>query len=146
MTQAEAENLDPNAIESVSVLKDKSATDKYGVKGKDGVIEITTKKNALQGNEKKLAKFEITEYGSGDTVKVASYGGVQFRRADGSVASPLVVVDGVILNIDVNKIDPETIQSITVIKEGPAIDKYGEKAKGGVIEITTKKNVVAPVN
>ena len=71
---------------------------------------------------------------------------MQFRRADGSVASPLVVVDGVILNIDVNKIDPETIESITVIKEGPAVDKYGEKAKGGVIEITTKKNAVAPVN
>ena len=52
----------------------------------------------------------------------------------------------VILNIDVNKIDPETIQSITVIKGGPAIDKYGEKAKDGAIIITTKKNAVAPVN
>ena len=31
-------------IESVNVLKGKNATDKYGVKGKDGVIEITLKK------------------------------------------------------------------------------------------------------
>ena len=31
-------------------------------------------------------------------------------------------------------------------KVKPATDKYGEKAKGGVIKITTKKNVVDPVN
>ena len=143
MTQAEAENIDPNAVESISVLK--KFTDKYGSKGKDGVIEITTKKFALKKNEEKLVKLEITENGSRDTVKASVNGGVQFRSADGGVASPLVVVDGVILNIDVNKIDPETIQSISVIKEGPAFDKYGKKAKDGVIEITTKKNVSAPL-
>jgi TonB family protein len=36
--------LDPNSIESISVLKDETATDKYGDKGKDGVIEVTLKK------------------------------------------------------------------------------------------------------
>lgn len=37
-------DLDPNKIESVSVLKGDSATKKYGDKGKDGVVEIITKK------------------------------------------------------------------------------------------------------
>ncbi|RYY06034.1 MAG: TonB family protein [Sphingobacteriaceae bacterium] len=37
-------NINPNNIESISVLKDNSAITKYGDKGKDGVIEITTKK------------------------------------------------------------------------------------------------------
>jgi len=36
--------LKPEDIESISVLKDKTATDKYGEKAKDGVIEIVTKK------------------------------------------------------------------------------------------------------
>jgi len=36
--------LDPNKIESVSVLKGESAIEKYGKKAKDGVILITTKK------------------------------------------------------------------------------------------------------
>ena len=36
--------LKPENIESINVLKDKSATDKYGEKAKDGVIEIVTKK------------------------------------------------------------------------------------------------------
>jgi len=38
------ENVNPNDIESVSVLKDLSATALYGDKGKNGVILITTKK------------------------------------------------------------------------------------------------------
>lgn len=38
--------LDPKDIESVSVLKDKSAVDTYGAKGKNGVILIVTKKAA----------------------------------------------------------------------------------------------------
>ncbi len=37
-------NINPNDIESITVLKDGSAAVKYGDKGKDGVIEITTKK------------------------------------------------------------------------------------------------------
>ena len=37
-------NLDPNEIESISVLKDASATAVYGVRGANGVILITTKR------------------------------------------------------------------------------------------------------
>jgi len=46
-------NLDPSEIESVSVLKDASATAVYGVKGGNGVILVTTKR----GQE---GKMEIT--------------------------------------------------------------------------------------
>lgn len=42
--------IDPNEIESISVLKDASATAVFGVKGANGVILITTKR----GNEGKL--------------------------------------------------------------------------------------------
>jgi len=61
----------------------------------------------------------------------------------GEGKSPLIVVDGTITDIDVNKIDPETIASVKVIKDGPAIDKYGEKAKDGVIEVITKDKLPA---
>ncbi len=37
-------NLDPNEIESISVLKDASATAVFGVKGANGVILVTTKR------------------------------------------------------------------------------------------------------
>src|SRR5690606_27919339 len=37
-------SIDPNAIESVSVLKDASATAIYGARGANGVIVVTTKR------------------------------------------------------------------------------------------------------
>ena len=40
-------DVDPNEIESISVLKDASATAVYGVKGANGVILITTKRGTL---------------------------------------------------------------------------------------------------
>jgi TonB family protein len=52
---------------------------------------------------------------------------------------PLIVLDGVITDTDINAVDPETIQSIKVLKDKPATDKYGEKGKNGVIEIVSKK-------
>ncbi len=51
---------------------------------------------------------------------------------------PLVVLDGAIKDIDVEAIDPETIASINVLKDKSATDKYGDKGKNGVIEITSK--------
>ena len=55
ITQAEMKKIDPMTIESVDVLKDKTATDKYGEKGKNGVVEITLKK----GNDKSKLKEPV---------------------------------------------------------------------------------------
>jgi TonB-dependent SusC/RagA subfamily outer membrane receptor len=60
----------------------------------------------------------------------------------GAVPDPLVIIDGVISDLPVSEIKdlgPERIESIEVIK-GPAAEAlYGERAAGGVIQITTKK-------
>jgi len=40
-------NLKPDDIQSISILKDKSSTALYGEKGKNGVIIVTTKKNLI---------------------------------------------------------------------------------------------------
>jgi TonB-linked SusC/RagA family outer membrane protein len=40
-------NIDPNEVESLSILKDASATAVYGVRGANGVILITTKRGEL---------------------------------------------------------------------------------------------------
>jgi hypothetical protein len=58
-----------------------------------------------------------------------------------TVRSPLLIVDGKI-NEDfntVNSIDPDTIESVNVLKGEQALKKYGEKGRNGVIEITLKK-------
>jgi len=44
MSDASFDNLDPNDIESITVLKDGSASAIYGTRGSNGVILVTTKK------------------------------------------------------------------------------------------------------
>ena len=44
--------INPNDIENINVIKDKAALEKYGEKGKNGVIEINTKNHLLTGVEK----------------------------------------------------------------------------------------------
>ena len=57
----------------------------------------------------------------------------------GTEESPLVVVDGEIFEGNLNDIKPETIKSITILKQAEAVKTYGEAAKNGVIVITLKK-------
>jgi hypothetical protein len=65
---------------------------------------------------------------------------VQFKHDYEKNAISLYVLDDVIISIDdLNKANPETFKVINVMKGKSAIDKYGEKGKDGVIEITTKK-------
>jgi hypothetical protein len=75
------------------------------------------------------------------------------RRGDGAQVSsitvmgarlddqPLIIIDGKEAGEDINldSLDPNTIESINVLK-GPSAEKaYGEKGKNGVVEITLKK-------
>jgi TonB-dependent SusC/RagA subfamily outer membrane receptor len=57
------------------------------------------------------------------------------------VPQPLYVIDGQVMPEDynLNTIDPEDIESISVLKDGKQTEVYGERAKDGVICITLKK-------
>ena len=57
----------------------------------------------------------------------------------GNEDEPYVIVDGKPIDSDKLKdIDPKTIDHMEVLKSKPAIEKFGEKGKNGVIIITTK--------
>jgi TonB-linked SusC/RagA family outer membrane protein len=53
--------------------------------------------------------------------------------------SPLVMVDGV--QRDFNRIDPNQIESITVLKDAAATAVYGVRGANGVILVTTKRGL-----
>ncbi len=55
----------------------------------------------------------------------------------GSIYTPTYIVDGIPRSID--EIDPNDIESVSVLKDGAAAAVYGLKGAGGVIIITTKK-------
>ena len=52
----------------------------------------------------------------------------------------MVLIDDVEVSTEtMNKLDPQQIESITVLKDASATAKFGEKGKNGVILISTKK-------
>ena len=53
--------------------------------------------------------------------------------------APLVIVDGV--ETDLNTIDPDQIESVTLLKDGAA-SIYGSRAGNGVILVTTKRGTI----
>lgn len=56
-----------------------------------------------------------------------------------STCEPLYVLNGKISTKEsISKIDTKTIEKVFILKDKKAIEKYGEKAKNGVIEISTK--------
>ena len=120
--------LNPDFIGKVEVWTPENAEKEFGEKGKNGVVEITSKEPVTIGS---------TADGS---VKV------QYIALDGSMESsevpqPLYVIDGQVMPEDynLNTIDPEDIESISVLKDGKQTEVYGERAKDGVICITLKK-------
>ena len=55
--------------------------------------------------------------------------------------SPLIVVDG-IADRSFSRLNPEDIESISVLKDAAASSLYGSRAANGVILITTKKGQI----
>ena len=97
----------------------------------------------LQGEKAGAAKDDDTDKDIKEVV-VVGYGdqkpsaeGVFVRGTD---KDPLVIVDGKPMDgAKLKDIDPKTIDHMEVLKDKAAIEKYGEKAKNGVLIVTTKK-------
>ena len=54
-------------------------------------------------------------------------------------SDPLIVVNGVIFKGNMNDIDPNIVESMSVLKDATSLAAYGSQAANGVIMITTKK-------
>ena len=64
--------------------------------------------------------------------------GIVERAPAPSEGTPLIVVDGVITSRALDDIGALDIQSIEVVKGEAALGLYGERARHGLIQITTK--------
>lgn len=54
-------------------------------------------------------------------------------------SSPLFVVDGIPINMDLSSINPDEIETFSVLKDAAATSLYGSRAANGVVLITTKR-------
>ena len=118
--------LDVNKIESMTVLKNESATEVYGEKGKNGVILIT-----LKGSAEK----SITLSNRSSVVNVPGLKGVYLNNRRAEWEDVDIFVDGEKIEMAGRALDevvpPNRIESISVEKER-------NEAGRGKIYITTK--------
>ena len=61
------------------------------------------------------------------------------------IGNPLWVVDGIEVAPDfINKLDPNRIENITILKDQASVATYGQRARNGVVIITTKGDTALP--
>ncbi|WP_445737136.1 SusC/RagA family TonB-linked outer membrane protein [Mariniflexile sp.] len=117
----------------------------YGTQKKvnlTGAIDVATAEdlqnrpiaNVGEGLQGVIPNLNVT-VNSGDPTDAPTFNIRGFESINGG--SPLILVDGV--PMDLNRINPEDIETLTVLKDGAASAIYGARAAFGVILVTTKK-------
>ena len=141
--------INPDSIESMSVLKDKSATALYGERGQNGVILITTKTvgkwKIINSEVKTYPVYKLNDSVNyrlvtpKNTKSNASATYFEFTKPETNEKELLFIVDGVEgSQRDFRSVTPDVIEYMNVIKEKEGLKTYGEKGKNGVIIIKTK--------
>lgn len=94
--------------------------------------------NAVQALQGKIANFNVYNSdggpGSRSSFNIRGYAGLEDGK--GATYSPLVIIDGVTGYFD--DLNPNDIETLTVLKDAAASAIYGAQAAYGVILITTK--------
>lgn len=101
---------------------------------------VTSMSQALQGGITGLSVSQGSGLPGADaaTIKIRGVSSLQTNN------DPLVLVDGV--PMDMNNLDPNTIESVTVLKDAAAAAIYGARAANGVIVVKTKRGTPGKVN
>ncbi|MDR1225264.1 MAG: TonB-dependent receptor [Tannerella sp.] len=96
---------------------------------------VTNLSQALQGQ---VANLNIAQSSSGGAPGATQSINIRGYTGLGSTASPLVVIDG-IQGGDINSINMNDVENISVLKDAASSAIYGSSAPYGVILITTKR-------
>lgn len=121
----------------------------YGTQKKSSITGAISQVNAKDIETRPVSSVTAALEGSTSGVSVTgSYGqpGTDATisiRGVGTVTgsnSPLVVVDGVAYGGNISDLNPEDIESMSVLKDAASCALYGNRASNGVILITTKKS------
>ena len=115
------------------------------VKDATGSVEAITAKEMTKGNivtaenliSGRVAGVNITTSGAPGSCSQIRIRGCSSLNASND---PLIVIDGLPLQgVDLNSINPNDIESFSVLKDASATAIYGARGANGVIIITTKK-------
>ena len=96
--------------------------------------QVTSVTSAIQGT---VAGVNVItsggQPGSNPSIRIRGIGSIN------ASAEPLIILDGVPFNGNINSISGDQIESMNVLKDASSTSLYGSRAANGVILITTKK-------
>lgn len=150
--KATIEAIHPDDIDSITILKDKNAVEKYGDAGKNGVVEIYMKKkkeevSVYEKLENKtphigLTSNEIPEIFPIDSIHIPAkqkFPGTVCQGSIRSTAKPNIVVNGELVSEEfLRNLDPNSIESVQVIKNADEV--FCHQNINGTILIKTKNS------
>ena len=133
---SESTTLDDVVVVAYGTATKESLTGSVAVVGAKEIEDrpVTSATAALEGNAPGV-QVNSTTGQPGDDASIVI-------RGIGSVTSstaPLIVVDGMQFNGAVSDINPQDIESMSVLKDAASCALYGNKGANGVILITTKR-------
>lgn len=103
------------------------------------VSEVTKEiSSAKVSNLASIVKTKSPKIAVSDTLR-GEIESVQISLSAPEKDKMLVVIDGKVVDLQaLDKLSPDNIAFVSILKDDAAIEKYGDKGKDGVMEITTK--------
>lgn len=87
---------------------------------------------AIQGKLPGVYVKSSAQPGSGASIQIRGINSIQYGT------NPIFVVDGTIIDGGFNTLNPDEIESVTVLKDASATAIYGSRGANGVVLVTTK--------
>jgi len=146
ITANEFESIDKHNIYSISVVKNESVITKFGQQASNGVIYVKLKNENSKNPAIKVMNTESFTVGNKNnqstkaTIKATGTNIKKNLIILSDADKQLMILDGKeITQKELLALEPNTIKHISVLKGEKAMEKYGEKASNGVVEIILKK-------
>jgi TonB-linked SusC/RagA family outer membrane protein len=134
--EADATQLDEVVTTAFGTAKKGSFTGSQATIKADAIANrpVTSVLQVLSGAAPGLqANMGNGQPGSNPSIRVRGFGSISASN------DPLYVVDGMPYGLNINNINPNDIESVTVLKDAASTALYGARAANGVVLITTKK-------
>lgn len=134
--QEDSQALDEIVVVAFGKSTKEAFTGSAGVMKADDLLkaQVTNPASALAG---RVAGVQLSnssaQPGSSPSITIRGFGSIS------SDTEPLIVVDGMPFDGDLNLINSNDIESMTVLKDAASNALYGARGANGVIMITTKK-------
>jgi TonB-dependent SusC/RagA subfamily outer membrane receptor len=128
--------LDEVLVVAFGKMKKEAFTGSAGVMKSEELskAQVTNAADALAG---RVAGVQLSnpsaQLGASPSITIRGFGSIS------SDTQPLIVVDGMPFDGDLNLINPNDIESMTVMKDAASNALYGARGANGVIMITTKR-------